>query len=261
MSAFPKDSANNTLGGSGPINKTINLAQFHGHTADGFTDYSSSGVGSSNLSSRQEYEPYAGTSAPTRENRNSNFNPTRLVDVVHGPETSGLGTTTFLEGAPAARVAIERRESEGEVGGLSRKRSFAQKIRGINNARVGPRVNAAQSPEPRHEHTTSLDGGVQSAGGLPKINETNPFFNSDDAYEKKGVKIRAAEAQDSSAVGGEPGNARMGLERSVTEGNDLRSRQLPPPTDENKNAAGSFMNRVRSLRGGGRGKPRGERKE
>lgn len=41
MHAFPADSANNAIGGSGPLNKTIDINQFHGRGAEGFSDYGS----------------------------------------------------------------------------------------------------------------------------------------------------------------------------------------------------------------------------
>jgi hypothetical protein len=53
--------------------------------------------------------------------------------LVHGDETEGLGTSTFLEGTPAARSAIVRRQveqaQETAEGGLQRKKSLAQRIR------------------------------------------------------------------------------------------------------------------------------------
>lgn len=282
MQAFPKDSANNVIGGSGPVNKNINLAQFHGLGEDASADFSTSGA------SKMAFEPYAGPSAPIRGDarpgidRTSSFNPTAGAEVVHGDLTMGLGTSTFLEGAPAARRVVERRESEteyagamgggGGAGGLGRKRSLAQKIRGISNARRegGPRLMA--SPEPRYERTTSPTeqpsiGGVAGLG----VRETNPFFSDDydAAYEKKGASIRIAEEQVGSGddtVGTAPtpsspmrgtlgGNA---LERKFT--NDPPTFMPIQPEGESK-TGGGFLSRVKSLRSGGRGKPRPERRE
>lgn len=274
MQAFAKDSINNTLGGSGPVHKDIDLNQFHGRGAEGFTDFSASGV--NNYVS--EPEPYAGASAPVRRgagvrpgvDRTTSYNPTDRVEPVHGDESLGLGTSTFLEGAPAARAAIQRRESESEGtiggGGLGRKRSLAQKIRGISNAnrnfdRPAGRVT---SPDGMHERTASptSPGEVQSAGGMRKIQETKPFFNDyDDAYEKKGQKIQIAE------------------EQNRVEGGGLRARAIsspkrgPPPGILERrvthDGAGSsadseakkegFLSRVKSLKGGKRARP--ERRE
>jgi len=241
------------MGGSGPVNKNINIAQFHGHGAEGFTDYSTSGKAGSS----QTFEPYAGAGSPCRGDarlgvdRTTSFNPTAAIDMVHGNETIGLGTSTFLEGAPAARSAIERRDSEGDTGGLGRKKSLAQKIRGISNSRTigargGPGVYSA---EPRGERTTSPNQ-VQSSGGLPKIAETNPFFSDyDDAPENKGIPVKITEDRNGGYAKGE----KRGLERTATYDGISGSGQ-----DEGK--SGGFLSRVKSLRGGGRGKIGLERK-
>ena len=292
MQAFAKDSANNTIGGSGPVHKEINFAQFHGRGDEGFTDYATSGaVNKPQNESQVDFESYAGSSAPTRRglggrpgiDRTSSFNPTSRVDPVHGEESLGLGTSTFLEGAPAARTAIQRRDSEnekipgmGNAGGLGRKTSLAQKIRGISNSNrggafAGPSAKVT-SPNGFYEHTTSPTGPgeAQSAGGMPRAKETkNPFFNDyDDAYERKGQEIQLAEQRrrNGSIGGGEdqinararamssPKRAPTGtmLERRVT--NDGAVGSPPEPS-----SGGGFLNRVKSLKGGKR--VRAERRE
>ena len=274
MQAFAKDSINNTLGGSGPVNKDLDLIQFHGRGAEGFTDYSTSKV--STLAA--EPEPYAGASAPIRRgagvrpgvDRTTSFNPTDRVQPVHGDESLGLGTSTFLEGAPAARTAIQRRESESEGtgggGGLGRTRSLAQKIRGISNANrnVDRPAGRVTSPVELHERTaspTSL-GEAQSAGGMPKIQETKPFFNDyDDAYEKKGQKIQIAEEQNRVEGGGSRARAISSPKRGPAPG--LLERRVThdgagPSADAEAKKEG-FLSRVRSLKGGKRARP--ERRE
>lgn len=287
MQAFAKDSANNTIGGSGPVHKEINFAQFHGRGDEGFTDFATSGAAKPQAESGIEFESYAGSSAPLRRgpgvrpgiDRTSSFNPTALVDPVHGEESLGLGTSTFLEGAPAARTAIQRRESENEPipgmgngGGLGRKRSLAQKIRGISNSNRGGafagHAGKVTSPNGFYERTTSPTGAgeVQSAGGMPKIKETkNPFFNDyDDAYERKGQKIQIAEQRrrNGSIGGGEdqinvraramssPKRVPTGgmLERRVTNDGAIGNNAEP-------SSGGGFLSRVKSLKGGKRAKP------
>lgn len=291
MQAFAKDSANNTIGGSGPVHKEINFAQFHGRGDEGFTDFATSGAVKPQAEPGIEFESYAGSSAPLRRgpgvrpgiDRTSSFNPTSRVDPVHGEESLGLGTSTFLEGAPAARTAIQRRESEneqipgmGNAGGLGRKRSLAQKIRGISNSNrggafAGPPAKVT-TPNGFYERTTSPTGPeeVQSAGGMPKIKETgNPFFNDyDDAYERKGQKIQIAEQQrrNGSIGGGEDQiNARARamsspkrvpagmLERRVTNDGAVGGAAEP------NGGGGGFLSRVKSLKGGKRTRP--ERRE
>ncbi|MCJ1389535.1 hypothetical protein MMC18_002392 [Xylographa bjoerkii] len=273
MQAFPKDSANNVLGGSGPVNKNINLAQFHGHGTDAFSEFSTAGT------STTTFEPYAGASAPIRGDarpgvdRTSSFVPAS-AEVIHSDLTLGLGTSTFLEGAPAARKAIERRESDAEYAGagLSRKKSIAQKIRGISNGRRDGLSRSIASPEPRYERTTSpID--AQSAGGtarLANVRETNPFFNDyNAAYDKKGASIKIAEEQvmdgdesigraraPSSPMRGGPSG--YPLEKKIT--TDAPLGMTLQPDGESK-TGGGFLSRVKSMRTGGRGKPRPERRE
>ena len=294
MQAFAKDSANNTMGGSGPVHKEINFAQFHGRGDEGFTDYATSGAGAGaakpQTESVVEFESYAGASAPLRRgpgvrpgvDRTTSFNPTDRIEPVHGEETLGLGTSTFLDGAPAARTAIRRRESENEhvpgmvnAAGLGRKRSLAQKIRGISNSNRGgafagpPKVTSPIGVCERNTSPTG-PGEVQSAGGMPKIRETkNPFFNDyDDAYERKGQQIQIAEQRrrNGSIGGGEeqinararamssPKRAPSGglLERRVTNDEAVNSPAEP-------SGGGGFLSRVKSLKGGKRARP--ERRE
>ncbi|KAL9125836.1 MAG: hypothetical protein Q9217_005022 [Psora testacea] len=288
MEAFAKDSANNILGGSGPLNKDIDFAQFHGRGAEGFTDYSTSGTANP-LAEPVSFEPYAGSSAPIRTghgvrpgvDRTSSFNPRARVDHVHGEESLGLGTSTFLEGAPAARAAIQRRESETDhapgvenSGALGRKRSLAQRIRGISNAnrergfRPAGRVTSPETLE--RTMTPTSPGEVQSAGGMPRIKESNPFFSEyDAAYEKKGQKIQIVEEKNRRGRidGGEdqvnvdivarsramssPKRAAPavgGLERRVT--NDGTTAGIGEPKE-----SGGFLSRVKSLKGGKRTRP------
>ena len=221
MEAFAKDSKNNALGGSGPLHQNINFDQFHGRQKEGFTDYSTSGSANPIATEPVGFEPYAGGMGARPglhegSDRQSTFNGTGRAPVVHGEESLGLGTSTFLEGTPAARAVIQRRESESDqisgsneasagAGGLGRKRSLAQKIRGISNSTRGER-----GFRPANQRVTSPDGGairpttsgeVQSAGGMPRIQEGgggNPFFkdfssSNGDAYDKKGQHIQIAE--------------------------------------------------------------------
>lgn len=281
MQAFPKDSANNALGGSGPVHKNIDYAQFHGRGAEGFTDYSTSGA--NNIMA--DPESYAGSSAPTRTgpgvrpgvDRTTGFNPTAKVEQVHGDESMGLGTSTFLEGAPASRTAIQRRESESEQhggafgggGGLGRKKSLVQKIKGISNSsRSAGATGRVTSPEPvfgrKTSPTSPTEGQALSAGGMRRLQEKrekNPFFNEyDDAYEKKGARIQIAQEQSDVQGGGRsralssPKRAAAGgmLERRVT--NDGTGMN-----DEENKSGGGFLSRVKSLKGGRRARP--ERRE
>lgn len=275
MKAFAKDSLNNALGGSGPVNKDLDLERFHGRGEEGFTDFSTSGDANP-VSKPVAFEPYGGASAPIRYgrgvrpgvDRTPSFNPTDKVEPIYGDESQGLGATTFLEGAPAAKSAINRRESESDnnapSGGLGRKKSLIQKIRGTT--RHDRTVRSPDACDRAPTSPGSPPGQAMSAGGIARVRDekkyppTNPFFNKyndhDEAYEKKGAKILIAEEQnrdDSGAVVGRdraPSSPKRGalpgqLERRVT--HDGSAAQ-----EEGKSGGGGFLSRVRSLKGGPR---------
>lgn len=248
MRAFPATSANMMLGGSGPLNKGIDLERFHGVGSEGFQDYGKAGI----------------DKRPAAE-RAMSFDPLARVEPVHGEETFGLGTSTFLEGAPASKKAMmQRRESETQVPdqatGLMRKKSLAQRFRGISRTdrppmrspepRYGPGANGQGSenspPQPRSPPPPFRD--VQSAGGPSRIHqgESNPFDSMyDEAYDKKGASIQVAEKErETDGRARAPSSPMRPLERRATT-------DSAEADGENK-PAGGFLNRVKSLKGGRR---------
>ncbi len=247
MQAFPKDSRNMALGGSGPNNSNIDLAQFHGQGEEGYNDYSTSAV-------VDEYND--SIKRPNVASRNASFHPITRVEPLHGEESMGLGTSTFLEGAPASKAALQRRESDfdevqsGSGSGLGRKKSLAMKIRGISNNRTlagGGRTTPPDLDERRLRTPTSPLRSSQS------VQDNNPFFKDyDREYEKKGAQITFAEEKASRA--GAPSSPKqrvLGLERKTT---------IESVGEEPKTSGGGFLSRVRSLKGGPR-KARAERRE
>lgn len=226
MLAFPKDSANMQLGGSGPVNRQMDYDKFHGYGQEAHIDYNEAAV--------VEEEPEL--SRRPLPDRSTSFNPTDRVDPVHGQETAGLGTSTFLEGAPASKAAMERRDSEYEngqqiVGGtLSRKKSLAQKIRGVRGG-----GNRVQSPDLDRAPTSPLGTGRSDS-------VVNPFFKDyDQEYEKKGQQIAIAEQQSNMNRTRAPSSPRrpVGLERQIT-GDSLDGAQEGKPS--------GFLGRMKSLK-------------
>ncbi|CAL3962241.1 hypothetical protein PZA11_000544 [Diplocarpon coronariae] len=250
MQAFPKDSLNNVLGGGGPLNKRPDHATFLGHNDDeAFKDYSKGGAGTSG------YEPYNSEGLPTGKEANVQSATTR-VEPIHGEETLGLGTSTFLEGAPASRAALQRRTSDlaspTEIGGLGRKKSLAQKFRGMNNPRrdYGP-SGRITSPEGIYSSETRTPGGT-------RMTESNPFFDEftkGDDTRKEGITFVEPERIGRARAPSSPGR-RFGdrLERRITE--DGTDPSMPPSTAPR--TGGGFLSRVKSLKGGPR-KPKSDR--
>lgn len=227
------------LGGSGPVNKNINLDQFHGTMEEGFNDYSSTGA--------------------ARSGEAVSFDPKSRIEPIHGAESMGLGTSTFLEGAPASRAAMQRRASENENqlsqnGGLQRKKSLAQRLRGINKPQSINKPQGGRMASPDASYNPPLSS---SHSGPLRANEKNPFFQDyDDAWDKKGARINTAEESRSGIEGGRARSSsspkqstnlerRFTNDRSNTGGEDGKS----------GGGGGGFINRMKSLR-----KPRPERR-
>ncbi|THV48404.1 hypothetical protein BGAL_0250g00030 [Botrytis galanthina] len=248
MQAFAKDSANNSLGGGGPLNKKPDHATFMGNNdAEAHLDYSRGGDKVDN------FEPYTHRPGMPSRTESAIESATTRVEPVHGEESMGLGTSTFLEGAPASRSAVQKNQNEqlGMDGGLSRKKSLAQKIRGINSRRDYGPSGRMTSPEGMY-NATSPDG--YTPGGS-RVNEANPFFNEfgkgDDTIKEETVTFAELPPR--------PGRSRApsnppGIERRVT--SDSIGESSRPPVSS---SGGGFLSRVKSLKGGPR-KPRVENK-
>lgn len=212
MQAFPADSANMALGGSGPVRSRLDLDKFHGRGEEGFSEFAAT---------------RKADTAPTI------LHPTDRIEQVHGDESYGLGTSTFLEGAPASKSALQRRESEdqgmmqtmgtiqeggnGGMGGagLARKKSLVQRFRGMSASRRGGDMRSPDarynvvggngggngdaletSPPSRAQQTRAISAGGPARARFTKENEVNPFFDTneyDSAFDKKGAQIRVAE--------------------------------------------------------------------
>ncbi|KAL8387188.1 hypothetical protein RB595_010094 [Gaeumannomyces hyphopodioides] len=240
MQAFPKDSLNNVLGGSGPVNARPDHATFMGN------------------SNEEAFKEYA---SPLDKQGSSSrvmpvFDPTSRGSILHGDESLGLGTSTFLEGTPAARTVIQRREAEmaanQEENGLQRKKSLAQRIRGINrdkrrdfepSGRMTNPDGARRSPTTYGAHTSS---SVQSSRS-----ERNPFFNEfGDRGGEDELSVRRPDPRTKS-----PTSPMPPLERKGTSD----SNGAPSPLDDQapRQGSGGLLARVKSLKGGRRGRPSG----
>lgn len=240
MEAFPVGSANMALGGAGPVSSRLDLDKFHGRGQESFSEY-----------------------AATRKVDTTVVDPTLRAPPVHGEETYGLGTSTFLDGAPASRNALQRRVSEdppNEGHGLSRKKSIAQRFRGMSNSRPnrpGERPGENYSP-PSQIKAISAGGPVRAR--YNKENEVNPFDNDyESAFDKKGTQIRIAEQEKPSASHGRNGSSPkppLGLSRTRTSDSDVPTKGNTRSSNEddrpNTSTGGGFLSRMKSLKGGPR---------
>lgn len=223
MEAFPKDSLNNSIGGSGPVRKEADHSTFLGqHNDEAFRDYA-----------------YSKQNAGSGKSTAPIFDPISRGDVVHGDETEGLGTSTFLEGTPAARTAIARHHKEQSQeladGDLKRKKSLAQRIRHINKGPrdygSGGRINTPDAVYGRQRSPESGGGGTES----------NPFFSE---FSKGEESITVRSRDDTYGQTSPPLELRRGsgapLERRSTT-DATGSEEQPKPS--------GILGRMKSLKG------------
>lgn len=242
MQAFPKDSLNMSIGGSGPLNKQPDHATFMGNgTDEAFKEYAKgSGVKNAFISSSTEVPAV--------------FDP-RSRAAMHGEESLGLGTSTFLEGTPAARTAIQKHYQEqaqqAATDGIQRKKSLAHRIRNMNKQpREFQSSGRMTNPDASYGHgsRTSPDYPSASSAG-----ERNPFFN-EYGKEPESLTVRRNNTDTMSPTSPPPPVPRRGsehnggapLERRAT--NDA----LSPTEESGRQTGGGFLSRVKSLKGGRR---------
>ncbi|KAI1823674.1 Pal1-domain-containing protein [Xylaria intraflava] len=228
MQAFAKDSANNTIGGAGPLNQRPDHKLFMGQEVhDASTMYGN----------RDPFKPKA--------HEMELFDPKQRGEYEHGEETLGLGSSTFLEGTPAARTAIVRNQEESAQEaaelGLGRKKSVVQRFKSIKR---GPReyneYGRVTSPDSYHSPRPSLP-----TVGIPS--ERGPFFEYDKTEDHINVKRKDSDAMSPLT----PPKHGAGLERRAT--TDATMDSLAEA--QAKQAGSGFLSRVKSLKGGRRQRP------
>lgn len=163
----------------------------------------------------------AGTYKPKKDDL-TGFDPASRVEPVHGEESMGLGTSTFLEGAPASRAAIgtherERRSSHdggyadgwnsnsggGAGGGLTRKKSLAQKIRGG----ITRGTSTREPPRPINHKVTTSSSSDELALPTVKTGKGPSVSFNDDELDRKGgsTQITALDKGNSDGPGSSSG--------------------------------------------------------
>jgi hypothetical protein len=218
VQAFPADSTNNSMSGFGPLNEKADHSHIFGNRdGEAFNDF---------------------TARRPSAARATSFDPKSAVETLHGDESLGLGTSTFLDGAPASRKAMlekasevfEERPRSSSEGGLQRKKSLAQKIRGIKPDAPGRR----RAPPPPGRQRSPSSGGSPTT---PIGSNESPFFNDyDDAYDRKGESISVVEngSRRSPSSPRKPHINRAGMDDSNSNGLLQRVRSLSKPKRRNE---------------------------
>lgn len=220
MQAFPEGSLNNSIGGSGPVNRQPDHATFLGQGND------------------EAFQDFAGGRPGGSSKNPAIFDPVARGAMVHGEESVGLGTSTFLEGTPAARTAIVQQEQEAVDTGLQRKKSLAHRIRHMNK---GPREFQPSGRITSPDSLRSPDGAGDSS----------PFF-SEYAKGEDSISVRPRDGAMSptSPPAGRPQGSRIGapLERRATT-------DAAMTVDEaSASKPSGILGRMKSLKGGRKGR-------
>ena len=228
MQAFPEGSLNNSIVGSGPLRDADHSTFMGNANEEAFQDYAySSNKGSG--------------SHPLNKGGPAIFDPVSRGEVIHGDESEGLGTSTFLEGTPAARAAIARHYKEqsqelAEVD-LRRKKSLAQRIRHVGKS---PRdYNTARMHNP--DLVLGKQRSPQSAG---VGTEVNPFF-SEYSQGEESITVRGRDDGF--------GHASSSLDARRRSGGQLERRMTSDGiVSEEPSKPSGLLGRMKSLKGGKR---------
>lgn len=256
MQAFPKDSLNNSIGGPGPVNARPDHATFMGNAGEeAFKDYASGSIPKEDYG--YDHQQFKREIPPV-------FDPLSRGSILHGTETLGLGTSTFLEGTPATKTAIQKKEmdarQESMDNSLRRNKSIAQRIRGVgrpgSSARDFQPSGRLTNPDGAYYTRRSPDempAGPSSA--MPATGERNPFFDEFDGSEdvitvaaRRSAELGQPDAAAAATGPKSPTSPKrvFGLERRAT--TDAPPAPLDP--DSKGGSGGGLLARVKSLKGG-----------
>ncbi|EFX02111.1 membrane associated protein pal1 [Grosmannia clavigera kw1407] len=235
--AFPKDSLNNILGGSGPLNTRPDHKTFMGQGED------------------EAFRDFAASREKTSSSANATVFDPRRASIVHGDESLGLGTSTFLEGTPVARTTIQRREAERaqdtQDNPLQRKKSLAQRFR---STKRGPREgNAGRAFSTDGTPIASRPRGNGNERPGRQFEEYDGSRNEEDM-----ISVR----RKAPPMPGSPPSPRDDFERRSTSDAAYSMTDAPKHShsatgsdDVSKPTSSGLLARVKSLKGGRRAPP------
>lgn len=170
--AFPADGPNNSIKGAGNVTKDEQLNLAFGHYTEDHNEIVGS-RGKPTAPSGETTTPLIKTNRTHNDLTTSlqlpkqnpsviNFDSNVKADQVHGPSTAGLGSSTFLDGAPAPKAVAPENDNFLSInnGGLGRKKSLVQRLR-----RTGSENNSRRnSNEGRADTVSSFDSEPNEGG-------------------------------------------------------------------------------------------------
>lgn len=166
MQAFAEDSPSMVPTGGAP--RTFDHDLYLGKGEDPYNDFSRTAIKQMLNTTNSQPKPDVAT-----------YDPKGKIEPVHGEETMGLGTSTFLDGAPASRAAIQENQKDDVFlglpganengsgsggGGLQRKKSLAQRIKFGGHGRERAMTDRA----PRVASPERMDDGVPRYKDQPR---------------------------------------------------------------------------------------------
>jgi hypothetical protein len=268
--AFAKDSTAMSMSAGPPV-QPVYFGD-HVSNAESFADYGGPGSLAGGSGS--------GKMRPAPALRSSSFDPTMKVDPIHGYESVGLGTSTFLEGAPASRAAMmartnsensavmaeqgdgsRPRATSDNASGLGRKKSVIQRIRGAYKGRQESNGGPSRTQSPGMQTGEPASSSPPAYASLPGQQE---YFDVKGSSSTAVAPLRKIQSELQEA----PGYADVTEEEAVAStarGSPEYMSPLYRPASKSEGsdrAAGSgsssgqgaFVKRVRSLRVGGKRK-------
>lgn len=127
--AFPIDGPNNSIAGAANVDKDAQMKLAFGNydARDEYTDSEIKENPPVIKTNRVTNDPSTSIYTPKQNPSVINFDSQGKAEPIHGESTAGLGSTTFLNGAPAPKAADDHLNVNN--GGLARKKSLAQRLR------------------------------------------------------------------------------------------------------------------------------------
>lgn len=143
--AFPADGPNNSMKAcpNADDNSRLNLA--FGNYEDHNMIVGSSVPGKSLYLKLNNSDPQT-AEVPRLNPSVVAFDVNQKAIPIHGPSTFGLGSTTFVDGAPAPK-GDDTAQSSQAAGGLGRKKSLVQRLRGNSGAHTPLASDSSEVPE------------------------------------------------------------------------------------------------------------------